>query len=186
MSMAQLKKECYGKNDELLERTFPGRFSTVEKNKMSLEKERAYQEAFRPELALIKGLPDFLNRANEHSIQMAIGSAAIMYNIDFVLDGLDIRSYFNALVSADDVVFSKPHAETYLKCAGLLGVDPKNCIVFEDSPKGVEASANAGMRAVVLTTMHTKEEFNQYDNIICFVENYEDHQLDILFNKMNV
>jgi len=183
ISMSQMNEECYGKNDELLERIFPGRFSTAEKNVMSFEKERAYQEAYRPELALIKGLPDFLKRANEHSIQMAIGSAAIMYNIDFVLDGLDIRSYFNALVSADDVVFSKPHPETYLKCAGLLGEDTKNCIVFEDSPKGVEAGANAGMQAVVLTTMHTKEEFNQYSNIICFVDDYEDDQLNVLLNK---
>jgi len=183
ISMSQMKEECYGKNDELLERIFPGRFSTAEKNVMSFEKERAYQEAYRPELALIKGLPDFLKRANEHSIQMAIGSAAIMYNIDFVLDGLDIRSYFNTLVSADDVVFSKPHPETYLKCAGLLGEDTKNCIVFEDSPKGVEAGANAGMQAVVLTTMHTKEEFNQYSNIICFVDDYEDDQLNVLLNK---
>jgi len=183
ISMAQMKEECYGKNDELLERIFPGRFSAAEKNTMSFEKERTYQEAYRPELALIKGLPDFLKRANEHSIQMAIGSAAIMYNIDFVLDGLDIRSYFNALVSADDVVFSKPHAETYLKCAGLLGEYPKNCIVFEDGLKGVEAAANAGMQAVVLTTMHTKEEFNQYSNIICFVDDYEDDQLNVLLNK---
>ncbi len=183
ITMAQMKEECYGKNDELLERIFPGRFSAAEKLTMSLDKERAYQEAFRPELALIKGLPEFLKKANEHSIQMAIGSAAIMFNIDFVLDGLDIRSYFNALVSADDVVFSKPHAETYLKCAGLLGEDPKKCIVFEDAPKGVEAAANAGMRAVVLTTMHTKEEFSRYDNIICFVEDYTDKQLDVLFEN---
>ena len=183
ISMEQMKEECYGKNEELLERIFPGRFSDEEKKRMSFEKEEAYQQAFRPQLALINGLPDFLNSAKENGIQMAIGSAAILFNIDFVLDGLNIRPYFNAIVSADDVSFSKPHPETYLKCAALLGEAPANCIVFEDAPKGVESAANAGMRAVVLTTMHTPDEFSQFDNIICFAEDYTDPQLTALFKK---
>ncbi len=183
ISMEQVKEECYGKNEELLERTFPGRFSGEEKKKMSLEKEKAYQDAFRPELSLIKGLGSFLEEAFTLDIKMAIGSAAIMYNIDFVLDGLNIRPFFNAIVSADDVTFSKPHPETYLKCAYLLGEDPVSCIVFEDSPKGVEAAANAGMQAVVITTMHAKEEFNQYGNIICFIEDYTDPHLKEILKK---
>jgi beta-phosphoglucomutase len=180
ISLEQMKEECYGKNEEIFERIFPGRFSGEEKLKMSLEKERAYQKEYKPFLILINGLPAFLNLAKEHDIKMAIGSAAIMSNIDFVLDGLNIRSYFNSIVSADEVSFSKPHPETYLKCADLLGEDPGNCIVFEDSPKGVEAAAKAGMHAVVLTTMHTREEFSKYTNIICIVEDYTDQQVNLL------
>ncbi len=183
ISMGQMKEECYGKNEELLERIFPGRFSAEEKKIMSIEKETAYQNAYQPELSLIKGLPGFLSSAKGHDIKMAIGSAAIMFNIDFVLDGLNIRSYFNSIVSADDVPFSKPHPETYLKCAELLGKKPDGCIVFEDAPKGVEAAASAGMRSVVLTTMHTREEFNEYSNIICFVEDYNDPRLNVLMHK---
>lgn len=181
ISMEKMKEECYGKNEELLDRIFPGRFSAEEKKIMSYEKEKAYQKAFLPELALMKGLPDFLRKTGEHKIKMAIGSAAILFNIDFVLDGLNIRPYFKAIVCADDVSFSKPHPETYLKCSGLLGENPENCIVFEDAPKGVEAAANAGMRAVVLTTTQKEEEFKQYDNIICFVKDYTDQQLNVLF-----
>ncbi|MEO5893763.1 MAG: HAD family phosphatase [Ferruginibacter sp.] len=184
ISMEQMKEECYGKNEELLERTFPGRFSDEEKQVMSIEKERAYQKEYRPGLALINGLHDFLKAASEHHIKMAIGSAAIMFNIDFVLDGLNIRSYFDAIVSADNVSFSKPHPETYLKCAQQLNADPVNCIVFEDSPKGVEAAANAGMQAVVITTMHTREEFSCFANIIYFIDDYTDSQLQALF-KIN-
>ena len=103
---------------------------------------------------------------------MAIGSAAIMYNIDFVLDGLDIRHYFDAIVSADDVSRSKPDPETYLKCASLLGIDPQDCLVFEDVPKGVESAYNAGMKAMVLTTMHVQHEFGQFDNVLGFHGDY--------------
>ena len=71
---------------------------------------------------------------------MAIGSAAIPFNIDFILDQLDIRKYFKAIVSAEDVGISKPHPETFLKAARLINVDPSLCLVFEDAPKGVEAA----------------------------------------------
>ena len=183
ISMQQMKEECYGKNDELLERIFPGRFTEEEKKNLSLGKEKAYQKVYQPRLALIEGLHRFLMGAKENNIEMAIGSAAIMFNIDFVLDGLNIRSYFDAIVSADDVTRSKPHPETYLRCAELLNKNPKDCIVFEDAPKGVEASANAGMRAVVLTTMHCRDEFNGFNNIICFAENYTNLPLSELLKN---
>lgn len=182
ISMGQMKEECYGKNNELLDRIFPGRFSEEEKNRMSYEKETAYQAAFRPMLKLLPGLHGFLNKANKASIPMAIGSAAIMYNIDFVLDGLQIRSHFPVVVSAEQVLNSKPDPETYLKCADQLGIPYGDCIVFEDAPKGVEAAARAGMQTVVLTTLHTKEEFSNYGNIRCFVNDYTDPQLDQLFS----
>ena len=86
ISIERVKEECYGKNGELLERVFPGRFSEEEKTKMSFDKEAAYQKAFRPSLKLINGLDEFLARASKENIPMAIGSAAILFNIDFVLD----------------------------------------------------------------------------------------------------
>ena len=181
ISIERVKEECYGKNHELLERVFPGRFTTGEKNRMSLEKEKEYQQQFRPHLALLPGLHDFLRRVKEKKISMAIGSAAIKYNLDFVLDNLDIRHYFDALVCADDVSVSKPDAETYLKCATALNVRPENCIVFEDVPKGAESAFNAGMRTVVITLMHQAGDFKQYSNIEMFIKDFTDPALNRLF-----
>src|SRR5436309_8807269 len=79
ISMERMKEECYGKNHELLERIFPGRFSEEEKNKMSMAKEKEYQDSFRPYLKLIPGLDEFLRIAHAAKIPMAIGSAAIMF-----------------------------------------------------------------------------------------------------------
>jgi beta-phosphoglucomutase len=177
ISLEQMKEECYGKNHELLERIFPGRFSYAEKDRMSFEKEKEYQERFRPNLRLIDGLHELLQEAHENGIQIAIGSAAIMFNIDFVLDGLRIRPYVDAIVSADDVTNSKPDPETFLKCAKALGVPPGDCLVFEDAPKGVEAAQNAGMDCVVITTLHNPEEFEQYKNAIAFIKDFTDHRL---------
>ena len=169
----ETKSHMYGKNSELLIRIFgEDRFTTEEMDNLSLEKEKRYQQEYKPHLQLIPGLQQFLEKAHAMNIPMAIGSAAIMFNIDFVLDNLNISKYFKIIVSADDVTISKPHPETYLKCAQLLGVDATNCLVFEDAPKGVEAAKNAGMHSVVLTTMHEKEEFGMYNNIIRYTKDY--------------
>ncbi|MEP6675652.1 MAG: HAD family phosphatase [Ferruginibacter sp.] len=176
LSLDQVKEECYGKNHDLIERVFPGRFTYEEMNLMSFEKEKQYQHEFMPQLKLIDGLDNFLAVTHDHHIKMAIGSAAIMFNINFVLDGLNIRHYFDGIVSADDVHHSKPDPETFIRAAALLNVDPADCLVFEDAPKGVEAALGAGMDAVVITTMHIKEEFEGYPNIIGFINNYH-HEL---------
>lgn len=171
ISPEETKRQCYGKNHELLERIFPGRFSEDEKKIISVEKEKAYQQGFRPYLKLVDGLDKFLVKAHQDDIKMGIGSAAIMMNVDFVLDGLQIRKYFSAIVSADEVILSKPDPETFLKCADLLNLKSEDCLVFEDSPKGTEAAKNAGMNCVVITTMHEPGEFES-GNIICFAKDF--------------
>ncbi len=180
ISMERMKEECYGKNDELLERMFPGRFTEKEKKEMSFEKERQYQLAFKPYLKLLPGLDTFLEEAKHKNIPMAIGSAAIMFNIDFVLDNLELRHYIDAIVSADDVAVSKPDPETFLKCAEQLAVAPEDCIVFEDSPKGVESAKRAGMKAVVLTTLHEAHEFEGMDHVLMCVQDFTDVKLNEL------
>ena len=185
ISMEKVKQECYGKNHELLERIFPGRFTEKEKDKMSLEKERQYQQEFRPYLQLIHGLDEFLKRSHEAGIKMGIGSAAILFNIDFVLDGLGIRKYFDALVSADDVKQSKPDAETWLSCAAKLDTRPSDCLVFEDTPKGAESALNAGIECVIITTLHEESEFKSYKNVIGFINSFEDTLIENLLKNYN-
>lgn len=172
ISLERMKEECYGKNFEVIERVMPGKFSDKEKERMSYSKEKEYQREFRPFLRLLPGLEEFLIKAKQANIPMAIGSAAITFNVDFVLDGLDIRDFFSAIVSADDVTRSKPDPETFLKCSVQLGVPPGDCIVFEDAPKGVEAALNAGMKCVVITLLHEAHEFSRYPNVLKFVNDF--------------
>jgi beta-phosphoglucomutase len=182
LNAEQVKSQMYGKNSELLVRVFgEGRFTNEEMEHWSLEKEKRYQKAYLPHISLIKGLRDFLDRAHEKKIPMAIGSAAIPFNINFILDNLGIRKYFSAIVSADDVSISKPHPETFLKAAERINANPSACLVFEDAPKGVEAAVAAGMKAVVLTTMHSRSEFPFHNYITGFIQDYTDPFLLSLF-----
>jgi HAD superfamily hydrolase (TIGR01509 family) len=182
IAFEDVKKEMYGKNEELLARIFgAGHFNEEQLLKISMDKENRYQSAFLPHLQLIDGLHQFLEKGATVGITMAIGSAAIPFNIDFVLDGLEIRSYFDAIVSAHDVKTSKPHPETFLNAAAALGTAPADCLVFEDVPKGVESARNAGMKCIVITSTHSVEEFKEFDNILGFVTDYNDPILNNLF-----
>lgn len=182
ISFEEVKKQMYGKNQDLLERVFGiGHFTQEQVDQISIEKERRYQAAYKTHLKLIDGLDYLFADAKKAGILMAIGSAAIPFNINFVLDNLNLRTYFDAVVSAEDVKHSKPDPETFLKGAQLLGVAAKDCIVFEDAPKGVEAAENAGMRCVVLTTMHSADEFSAYKNIMGFIANYNDPLIKTLY-----
>ncbi len=166
--------QMYGKNQELLERVFgKAHFTQQQMDDFSMEKERRYQAAFKPHLQLIDGLGEFLEKAHQAGIKMAIGSAAIPFNIDFILDNLKLRKYFPVVVSADDVSISKPDPETFTKGADILGVGYSKCLVFEDAPKGVEAAKNAGMKAVALTTLHQPDEFLVKDNVLKFIADYK-------------
>lgn len=173
LTMEQVRGHMYGKNDELLARVFgEGKFTQQQVDQISKHKEDLYQEIYRPHLQLLPGLNTFLEQAHAAGIKIAIGSAAIPYNIDFVLDNLKIRHYFQTIVSAHDVLMSKPHPEVFLKAAQQMGVEPDHCIVFEDAPKGVEAAQNAGMKCVVITSMHHEHEFQPYKNVLRFVSDY--------------
>jgi beta-phosphoglucomutase len=182
LSFEEVDREMYGKNAELLERVFgKNHFTESQIENISMEKERRYQEAYAPYLALIDGLELFLEKSKDAGIKMAIGSAAIPFNIDFVLDGLNVRSYFDAIVSANDVVISKPNAETFLKGAKALGIDPTECVVFEDVPKGVESAHRAGMKSIVITSTHQEKDFKDFDNILGFIADYHNPILNLLY-----
>ncbi|MET0634810.1 MAG: HAD family phosphatase [Chitinophagaceae bacterium] len=178
LSPEQLKLEMYGKNEELFERVFgQGIFSAEDIQDISMRKEKKYQSDFLPHLKLIDGLEDLLAKAKKEGVGLAIGTAAITFNVDYVLDRLNIRQFFPVIIGAEDVAHSKPDPEVFLKAAEGLGVDPSKCIVFEDAPKGIEAAKRAGMKAVGISSFHTAEELKN-DNVLCVVADYSDKELE--------
>lgn len=79
---------------------------------------------------------------------LAVGTGSESALVYALLDHLDIRKYFSAVVTADDVRRHKPAPDTFLRCADLLGVTACRCLVFEDADLGIQAAQGAGMDAV--------------------------------------
>ena len=70
------------------------------------------------------------------------------------------------LVSADDVAHGKPAPEPYLKGAARLGFTPADCIVFEDTPAGIQSGKAAGMRVIALKTTYPEQELHAADAVL--------------------
>lgn len=121
-------------------------------------KERLYREMMAPIFfdKLVPGVTRFIQR--NRTIPMGIATNAEPPNIDFVLDRAGLREFVQVIVNGDEVPRPKPAPDIYLRAAELLGVNPSDCIVFEDSLTGVEAGRAAGMRVVGLTTTLQKLE----------------------------
>lgn len=102
----------------------------------------------------VPGLIDFLKRHPD--VPKAIGSNAEPQNIDFVLEQFALGPYFQAIVNGFQVSRPKPFPDIYLEAAARLTTPPRNCIVFEDSPTGVEAGRSAGMKVVGVETTPTE------------------------------
>lgn len=76
---------------------------------------------------------------------MAVGTGSEHRIAEMLLRHLGLRSYFQAIVGADDVEHHKPAPDTFLRCAQLIGVPPTQCVVFEDADFGIQAAIDAGM-----------------------------------------
>ncbi|HEV8515878.1 MAG TPA: HAD family phosphatase [Cyclobacteriaceae bacterium] len=172
LTVEQVRHQIYGTAAEMFDRVFGvDAFSAKEVETITLNKERKYREEFLPHLKLIAGLNDFLIKAKAKHVPLAIGTAAPLLNINFVLDNLKLRDFFPVVIGPDDVKKSKPDPEVFLKAASQLGVASEHCIVFEDAPKGIEAAARAGMKAIAVTSYHTAAEL-QNKNVLFTIEDY--------------
>lgn len=174
----ELMNELYGKNSEVIERIFgQDRFTKDEVNKMSLKKEKYYHELYGSDIKLLPGLEDFLTRAHQQGIGLAIATAGLNMNVDFIVDHTGIRSLFDAVISDEDVKRSKPDPETFTMAADRLDISPARCIVFEDSPKGVEAAQQANMKAVAILTGKKEKDFSSYTNVVKAIPDYTSLQI---------
>ena len=122
---------------------------------LGLRKETIYRELFLPERKAIEGAIEFLESAKTLRIKMAVATAAPVANMEFVLDGLDLRRFFDAITTAANVSHGKPNPEVFLKSAEKLSVEPKNCLVFEDAVNGFEAAHRAGMKSIGIATVNS-------------------------------
>jgi beta-phosphoglucomutase len=122
------------------------------------EKEILYRGFYKDHMKPALGLLPFLKALRTHGIKTALATSAGPGNIDFIVDGLGIRDQFDAIIGGAEVRKGKPDPEIYLKAAAMVGVDPADCWVIEDSLQGIASGLNAGMQVVGITTSHSATE----------------------------
>ena len=122
-------------------------------------KEKLYRKLYEPKRRAAPGLRRFLAAGRAEGARIGLGTGSKGDNVSFILDGLELRKSFDAVVDAGEVKKGKPDPETFLTLANKLKTRPRDCVVFEDSLLGEEAARRAGMKVVAITTSHGAHEF---------------------------
>jgi len=137
------------RNDEILPRWLGPAASREEIDRISREKEQLYRQMLRAGgAAPLPGAAEWVRKLNADGWRQAIASSAPRQNVDVVVDVLGLASFFQAVVSAEDVTAGKPDPQVFLTAAARLKRQPAGCIVVEDAAAGVEAARRAGMRSI--------------------------------------
>ncbi len=144
---------------EVLRYYFKREVPPEEAHAAALVKETLYRRLYLPQRAPAAGLMPFLKGARAGGYRVGLGTGSKDDNVTFILDGLELRPWFDAVVDGGMVTKGKPDPETFLILAEKLKVRPENCVVFEDSLLGEEAARRAGMKVVAITTSHRADEF---------------------------
>ena len=152
-------RELNGMNSkDTFEWFYKREMSREEISRLEEEKEIIYREFYGPYRNAAPGLEGFLKEIRQRGIKTALATSAGQGNIDFTLDGIGLRDQFDAIIGGGEVRKGKPNPEIYLRAAELVGVEPKDCWVIEDSLQGIAAGLSAGMRVVGITTSHSSAE----------------------------
>ncbi len=155
-STGVMEKMLGKRNDEIVRVLWGPAIAEDEVFRHGADKERLYRELMAPvfEEHIVPGVKEFIGEARRHGVPCALATNAEPENVDFVLERTGLRESFPAIVDGHQVHRPKPDPEVYLTAAQRLGAEPRNCIIFEDSPGGLEAARAAGGRVVaVLTTL---------------------------------
>lgn len=102
-------------------------------------------DAYCNRVPLKPGVDRFLPYLKEQGFLTAVASSNDYGMIDGTLTSHGVRSYFDCIITACEVKKGKPAPDVYLEAARRLGVQPRNCLVFEDIVPGIMAGKAAGM-----------------------------------------
>ena len=108
---------------------------------------RQIEKAYIKNIKRVKPIKPIIDIVKEYyrKLPVSAGTGSYRHIAELTLKTINMYSYFDILVTADNVKHHKPNPDTFLKCAELMKVNPEHCQVFEDAENGFEAVKNAGM-----------------------------------------
>jgi len=132
---------------------------------------RIYEE----ELELIPSLKTILKELKKSGFLLALASSSPLRVINLVLNRFSLNEFFSVVVSGESVEFGKPHPDIYLSTASKLGacpeqgrrIEPRECVVIEDSINGVKSAKSAGMLCIAIPDKRlNQKEFQLADLVV--------------------
>ena len=133
-------------------------------------------------LAPMPGILELLEAATAGGLGRGVASSSPRSWVEPHLERLGLRSYFDSVVTRDDVEFAKPRPDLYLESVSRLGVGPSEAVAFEDSPNGVTAAKAAGLFCVAIPCDLTRTL--GFDHADLHIHSLADHTLETLLAQL--
>lgn len=140
----------------------------------------------RERLQVFPGVVEFIREAWLR-YPLAVASGALRHEVELVLQHAGVRSCFQVIVAAEDVVMGKPDPEPFLKACSQLSASqvesfgPSECLVIEDSMPGVRAAHLAGMRCLAVTNSYPEARLVEADRVVHSLSGLAPQELEDLF-----
>jgi beta-phosphoglucomutase len=161
-----------------------GRLTDAEIAALDVVKEAAYRQIVARDLPAMPGAREVLGKLHAAGFRLALGSSGPPENVALVLERLEVRPWFSAVVTGADVTRGKPDPQVFLLAAEHLGVEPSRCAVVEDAPAGIAAAHAAGMTAVGFpSTGRRPEDLAAAD---CLIQSLRELTPDFLHRQIGI
>jgi HAD superfamily hydrolase (TIGR01509 family) len=132
-----------------------------------------YQVLIQTELAIKPGVIQFLTELKDKGMKMAVVSSAYSSSVNYIINSLNLRHYFDFILTGDDIIKKKPDPECYLLALDKLALSKEQVIVFEDTESGLKAAYKAGLKSLVI-----RHSYNQSHDFSSAVSEYKSFEKD--------
>lgn len=129
-----------------------------------------------PEIVYPSTLPVFLTRLKEQDIAIALVTGAVRSEVEYILAKIEFASYFDLLVTGDDLDASKPDPAPYLLALSQLNLNPQECLAIENNPVGITAAKKAKVQVVGISNLYPLHMLQRQANWT--VDDFLDIELD--------
>src|SRR3989344_3012771 len=146
---AQLQRETTGQKFDIWAKKIHGFQTNKSGSQMLQERDAIFLNLLKTNLALLPGALEFVTMAHLH-FKTALVTSAAPSTVEAIFKHINIREFFDVIITGNLVVKGKPNPECYLLAAERLGVKPVECVIFEDAPNGVLAGKKAGMKVIAI------------------------------------
>ena len=131
------------------------------------EQDRKYDLFQEKEIPLVEGVEGLLDTLQDKGHALALASSSPRRIIELFTSKTNTQSYFEFLLSGEQVPEGKPEPDIFLEAARRLNASPADCVVIEDSANGVRAAKAAGMRCIGFQNPHSgKQDLGEADLIV--------------------
>ncbi len=151
-------------------------------------KARHYKEMIGKRMVVFPGVKTLVPELSAR-FPLAVASGALRSEIDLILQSVGLNTYFQVIISAEDVSEGKPEPEIFLKALRALNggnsggrlILPTECLVIEDSREGILGARRAGIKCLAVTNSHPAAELHEADAVVASLEQVDIPFLESLF-----